>query len=254
MIKNLQSENMFLTSKNIWSSYDGKLQWAQCVFSKEHYHPGLFKDLNIERPLTIEKSTIKRQAEFLAGRYAAKLALEKCQYTSNTPLSIPIGKHREPIWPAGYIGSISHCTGIALCASALKNEIHYLGIDIEPYIPEPLAVKIASQIHTDHEQHLLRKIGLSYSQITTLLYSAKESFFKAIYPRVGEYFGFESISLTAINMDENKLIFEVKDFFYQRYLLESRYECQFQLCPLYVITLVTSQISAVATSEEGGRK
>lgn len=241
MTKNSQSRNSFFTSKKTWSRYDGRLHWAQCAFSKEHYYPDLFKDFNIVRPVTIEKSTIKRQAEFFAGRYAAKLALEKHQYALNTPLSIPTGKHREPIWPAGYIGSISHCSGIALCTAALENEIHYLGIDIERYIPEQLAVKIAHQIHTEYEQSLLRKVGLSCSQSTTLLYSAKESFFKAIFPQVGEYFGFECISLIAVNMSESKLFFEVKDYFHRRYLLEPLYECQFQLCSLYVTTLITRQ-------------
>lgn len=250
MMKNLRSKNVFLTSKNIWSSCGGKLHWAQCSFSKEHYHSSLFNDFNIVLPLALEKSTIKRQAEFLAGRYSAKLALEECHYISNEPLSILIGQHREPIWPAGYIGSISHCVGIALCVCALINEIHYIGIDVERYIPEVLALKIASEIHTTYEHQLLRKMGLTQSQITTLLYSAKESFFKAIYPQVGKYFGFECISLIAVNMVENKLIFEVNTFFSQQYFLEPFYECQFQFCSSYVITLVSKQKCGTARSSQ----
>lgn len=49
----------------------------------------------------------------------------------------------------------------------------------------------------------------SRESLLTLIISAKESFFKATFPAVGRYFGFEAIEFSGINVQEQTLSFDV---------------------------------------------
>ncbi len=95
----------------------------------------------------ITRSVDKRQREFRAGRHCAHQALE-CLGLEATPLLW--GERREPIWPQGYLGSISHCDGYALAACALQGEIVGIGIDVEPL--SPLKRDVEQLIHTERER------------------------------------------------------------------------------------------------------
>ena len=45
----------------------------------------------------------------------------------------------------------------------------------------------------------------------TLIFSAKESLFKALYPAVGRYFDFLDIRLSSINLDDNSVAFTLRN-------------------------------------------
>lgn len=233
--------NKFLLTKESWFNQQNKTGWGQCIFDKQHYHPALFNHLGITYPTSLKEAVIKRQAEYLAGRYAAKLALACCHYHPDTPLYIAADHCRSPVWPAGYLGSISHCENQAICVVAEQKVISYLGTDIEPFLSAETAKQIASQIATDTELALLQQYSFSYHIATTLLFSAKESFFKAIYPTVKKYFGFECITCLAVDSRENSLTFATHPEFARQYRLQATYQCQFQLHPQHVITLVVGE-------------
>ena len=57
-------------------------------------------------PTEIREAVAKRQREFLVGRYCAARALAHAGYLGDGWL--PLGEDRLPVWPAGWIGSISH--------------------------------------------------------------------------------------------------------------------------------------------------
>src|SRR4051812_9450636 len=76
----------------------------------------------------------KRRREFTTGRACARQALSRL----GTPVvALPSGPHGEPLWPAGTVGSITHCRGYRACAVARSEAVTALGIDAEPNEPLP---------------------------------------------------------------------------------------------------------------------
>ena len=69
----------------------------------------------------------KRLADFSTGRYCAMKALEQIGIQN---VIIPIGKDREPIWPEGIVGSISHCESLTGAIVSRKADHISLGLDI----------------------------------------------------------------------------------------------------------------------------
>ena len=113
----------------------------------------------------------KRKAEHLAGRIAAVHALREFGLKT-----VPgIGTQRQPVWPQGLFGSISHSASTALAVVSRQP----VGIDIEAIFTPQTATELASSIVTHAEKELLANSGLSIEQALTLAFSAKESAFKA---------------------------------------------------------------------------
>ncbi|WP_284884328.1 enterobactin synthase subunit EntD [Citrobacter portucalensis] len=113
----------------------------------------------------------KRKAEHLAGRIAAVHALREFGLKT-----VPgIGTQRQPVWPQGLFGSISHSASTALAVVSRQP----VGIDIEAIFTPQTATELASSIVIHAEKELLANSGLSIEQALTLAFSAKESAFKA---------------------------------------------------------------------------
>ncbi|MEX3018948.1 enterobactin synthase subunit EntD [Kluyvera sp. STS39-E] len=124
----------------------------------------------------------KRQTEHLAGRIAAVHAL-RAFGEKNVP---GIGENRQPLWPNGLFGSISHCghTAVAMVSSTP------VGIDIEAIFPLPLAQTLGHQVATEDELSLLHAGPLPFPLALTLAFSAKESLYKALsgpHPTLGHF-------------------------------------------------------------------
>ncbi|MNQ83412.1 4'-phosphopantetheinyl transferase Npt [compost metagenome] len=107
-----------------------------------------------------------------------------------------IGRAREPLWPAGMEGSISHSQlagqGVALCG--VRPAQGGMGLDLEAWLEADQAAQLWPGIADEDEWGRLEAgagaLGLDRSRGLTLVFSAKESLFKALYPRVGRYFDF----------------------------------------------------------------
>ncbi|MES9945810.1 MAG: 4'-phosphopantetheinyl transferase superfamily protein [Candidatus Thiodiazotropha sp.] len=145
------------------------------------------KPLCIDEEQLIEGSVTKRQREFRAGRNAAHAALRQLDAPAGPLLR---GTKRQPIWPDGFIGSISHCNDNCVAACAIAGEIVSLGIDVEPL--EPLKPGIARYIDTDEDKAFMQR---HKDLPPRLIFSAKESLYKCYYPLVERFFGFQSVSL-----------------------------------------------------------
>jgi 4'-phosphopantetheinyl transferase EntD len=76
----------------------------------------------------VTKAVDKRRREFVAGRTAARLALDKA---GGNPSPILSGEHREPLWPIGFRGSITHSDAISFAACVRTETGLYIGIDTE---------------------------------------------------------------------------------------------------------------------------
>lgn len=169
-------------------------------------------------PPQIYTSPKIRQSEFLAGRLAAKSVLELYKISD---FVIKTGKYREPIWPSGICGSISHTNSIAI-ASIAKNSRLYrscLGIDIQPIftIKEGFDVFMSKD-----EYNLLVESNLDVLEFATILFSGKESFFKATFPHIGFRFDFDVISLHAIDKLKNTFYFRLNKSINNIFLKEKK--------------------------------
>jgi len=150
-------------------------------------------------PPSIRRSSTKRQREFVAGRYCASRALECAGHELDGELSI--GEDRLPNWPSGWTGSISHCTTVTIAIAAQTSLHASLGVDVEEWMDTSVAKSVQSEIGLLSEIALFR--DLSPHHALTLLFSAKETLYKALYPLVREFFDFKAVQ--AINVTESTL-------------------------------------------------
>jgi enterobactin synthetase component D len=139
-------------------------------------------------PESLASAALKRQVEFAAGRFCARAALRQLGYESRAPLAI--GQHRAPLWPAGCLGSISHGDGLAIAVVTTTKAWRGLGIDIERILTNEAAEPLLEHLMTAAELSVGNVAGLSIAHWLSLVFSAKESLFKALYPLVGRYFDF----------------------------------------------------------------
>jgi enterobactin synthetase component D len=136
-----------------------------------------------------------RQQEFIAGRICA---FEAAKLLSIDLHSLPSGPKREPLWPANLVGSISHTKKLAVAWVDLKTESKSLGIDVENLISEEKYLELANQVASVDEIQLLESQEsppLSF----TLLFSAKEALFKALYPLCHHYIDFKEVEWLGVD-------------------------------------------------------
>lgn len=148
-------------------------------------------------PETIQNSVVKRRAEFLAGRLCATLALHAA---SGLIVPIPIGSDRRPIWPDAYIGSITHARNRAAAVVAPRTRYSLMGLDIEAMIPAEEAEPIAELIVSTAEMAFLPAM-ISQTAFLTLVFSAKEALYKALYPHLQRIIEFHDLTLVSFTDD-----------------------------------------------------
>jgi 4'-phosphopantetheinyl transferase EntD len=130
----------------------------------------------------------KRIREFAAGRHCARKALALLGVPEGPILR---GRDREPLWPAGIVGSITHCDGYCASAVAKNADLAALGIDAEKN--EPLPSGVESLVATEEETIQFRQAGSHGIHWDKLVFSAKESFFKAWFPVTRKWLEFKDV-------------------------------------------------------------
>ncbi|WP_144122900.1 4'-phosphopantetheinyl transferase family protein [Catellatospora sichuanensis] len=139
----------------------------------------------------LANSVPARRQEFVTARRCAREALGRLGFS---PAPIGTGPRREPLWPHGVAGAITHCVGYR--AAAITTKLAAIGIDAEPN--GPLPPDVADQVTTAGEPAMLAELAGAYPSIPwgRVLFSAKESVYKAWYPLTGRWLGFEEAVLT----------------------------------------------------------
>jgi enterobactin synthetase component D len=174
------------------------------------FDPSAFAATGIERPHSIARSVIKRQAEFFFGRLAARKALQDFGAPTTEVL---VGSDREPIWPCGTVGSISHIDGLAGAVVGPKARYCGLGIDLERVAHGQAQVALRESVVDSEELSRLGAIGgiLTLDQLVTLVFSAKESLYKTAYGTVGHFFGFEAARVQTVDEDQCIVVLTLTD-------------------------------------------
>ena len=140
---------------------------------------------------TMARATPGRQAEFAAGRAAARAALRGLGLV---PFAIPMGADRAPVWPSGVVGSITHHGGQCLAVVARRMSFGGLGIDLEPL--DPLPGELIPEILTpDEVRWLAEQPADQRGMLARIVFSAKESTYKALYPQMREVAGFDAMEI-----------------------------------------------------------
>jgi 4'-phosphopantetheinyl transferase EntD len=159
-----------------------------CVIAVEAFEDAMEAELFPEEELMLGRAVEKRRREFTTARMCARAALGQLGFP---PMPILTGERGEPLWPAGTVGSITHCEGYRACAVARSSEVLTVGIDAEPNAPLPDG--LLADIARPEELPALGRLaqdspGVSWDR---LLFSAKESVYKAWFPLAKRWLGFE---------------------------------------------------------------
>lgn len=157
-----------------------------------------FEDTPDEPPHPGEEHLIARAVD---GRRREFVTTRRCARTALTSLGFPAvailtGPDREPLWPAGVVGSLTHCTGYRAAVVARDTDLASIGIDAEPHaaLPPDVLRLVTSPAERDH----LTQLAATDPAIhwDRLLFSAKESIYKAWHPLTHRWLGFDEAVLT----------------------------------------------------------
>ncbi len=151
-----------------------------------------FEETGISCPPSILNASEKRRMDFLAGRALTKRAFE---YFDLPHKDVPIGPDCVPIWPTDIRGSISHTENWAAVLISLETK-YFPGVDIEATLSERAMHSVSRIVLDSCEQRAITQSGLSQRTGMAAAFSGKETLYKALYPIVGSYFGFEAARLT----------------------------------------------------------
>ncbi|WP_323763810.1 4'-phosphopantetheinyl transferase family protein [Marinovum sp.] len=157
------------------------------------YRDGDFAACGLALPDFLSRAVPKRRAEFLAGRLLAREALARFGRAG----AIGRDAHGAPVWPEGVQGSISHSHGTV--GVWLGQGAATLGLDLEA-LADPRATRaICHTVLTGGDRAL---IGDSPdAALATAVFSAKEALYKALFPRIGRFFGFDHAEIVEIRAD-----------------------------------------------------
>jgi len=140
----------------------------------------------------------KRLTDFSTGRYCAIKALEQLGIKDAI---IPIGIDREPIWPDGIVGSISHCDSLVGAIVAKKSEHISLGLDIEEI--GRVTSDLWDLVFTENEKVYLNVLtGRKLEEQSTAIFSIKEAFYKFQHPLTKTFLDFLDVEVSLPSMDK----------------------------------------------------
>lgn len=139
----------------------------------------------------LKKAQRMRAEEFAAGRLCARLLLREFGIDH---FAIEVGAQREPLWPEELVGSITHTTGFCAAVAAAKTCLRSLGIDTE--IASSVKPTLWRGICTPTETAWLRALPETEQLAqATLIFSAKEAFYKCQFALTQERLGLHDVSV-----------------------------------------------------------
>ncbi|MGW7574562.1 4'-phosphopantetheinyl transferase family protein [Streptomyces sp. NPDC054765] len=164
------------------------------VVTAEAFADAPLSEMFPEEWALVSAAVPKRQKEFGTVRGCARSALAELGIA---PAPLLPGPGREPQWPAGIVGAMTHCSGYRAAAVARSSDVRTIGLDAEPHLPvdDPGVVGL---IALPEERAQLRRLAVTQPDVCwdRLLFSAKESVYKAWYPLTHRWLNFEEALLT----------------------------------------------------------
>jgi 4'-phosphopantetheinyl transferase EntD len=135
----------------------------------------------------IECAVPGRRAEFATTRQCARLAMARLGRPATVLLRVD---HGEPCWPPGIVGSMTHCAGFRAASVAEAAVVSAVGIDAEPHAALPTGILERISLPAERA-HLAELVAPD-----RLLFSCKESVYKAWFPLTRRWLGFDDVLIT----------------------------------------------------------
>jgi len=161
------------------------------VVATEMRQPGEVALLLPEEAACLGRAVAKRRQEFAAGRQCARRALREFGVVD---FPLRVGADREPLWPQGFVGSITHTAGICAAVVASQQRLRALGVDVE--VVGDVGAELWPSICVAAETDWLASLPeLERAPAVTLIFAAKEAFYKAQFPLVRERLHFHDVGI-----------------------------------------------------------
>lgn len=144
----------------------------------------------------------QRRLEYLASRAAAD-ALLKANGCARR--EVESGPDRAPLWPAGFTGSITHSLKLACVVVRPAALCKSIGIDAQDLLEPQAVADVSEHCILPEELKCGASPGLSHRETSTLLFCAKEAFFKCVYPLVGQHFAYRDAQVQAVDVASGRL-------------------------------------------------
>ena len=190
-------------------------------------------------PPALRGASPRRLAGFIAGRYCAMHALRRAGYAHDS--EIGMGSDRAPIWPDGFVGSITHSHRFAMGAAARRCDMRGLGIDCEALIAASTVDEIAPRLLTPVDRVTFERdcaAHLGWREFATLTFSAKESLYKCLQPITGVFFEFADAQITAVDIAGRRMTLQLVRPLSPEFGRGAELQASFHLADGYVWTAV----------------
>jgi len=147
-----------------------------------------------EEEAAVEHAVERRRSEFRAGRDCARRALRHLGCENR---ALPARSDRTVMWPEGVVGSITHTDDYA--AAVVARVRHWPGLGIDAESRYRAGRELWPLIASEDEIEWFGAAGDTRLAIdrATLLFSAKESFYKAQYCITAKWVDFDEVRFRA---------------------------------------------------------
>jgi 4'-phosphopantetheinyl transferase EntD len=149
----------------------------------------------------------KRIGDFAAGRLCARRALAAFGVVDFSLLPAP---DRQPLWPQGYVGSITHTEGYSAAVVGQRARFRSLGVDAERIAS--VHAELWPRILGEAERRQLAQLEAPQARERTaaLIFAAKEAFYKCQYALTAEWLEFEDLHIESAEFGRDAGLFSVR--------------------------------------------
>jgi 4'-phosphopantetheinyl transferase EntD len=164
-----------------------------CAVAAELREPGDATLLLPEEAAFLGRAVPKRVHEFAAGRLCARRALAEFGIAE---FPVGVAGDRQPVWPPSMIGSITHTAGFCAAVVAERARLAALGLDTE--VVGHVNREIWPSICVPREIAWIGSLpAVLQAAAVTLIFSAKEAFYKCQYPITRQSLSFHDVWIEA---------------------------------------------------------
>ena len=204
------------------------------VFALQSVSGAVKSTIEIPLPDSLVQAVDTRINYFRAGRICSIEGIGVLLHGRNDIVCPNMNTKGAPIWPQGIIGSISHSGKFGMGIFAKSESFSGLGIDFEMVDRSQSVLELAEFICTEKEIQILNK-GYTSEEAVLILFSSKESIYKAINQNIDCDISFHDVTLVKIN--EKKLKFRLSYSVIKHFTHISEIEVFFHKNSDFVLTL-----------------
>jgi 4'-phosphopantetheinyl transferase EntD len=161
--------------------------------------------LDPEEAAFVANAAVERVREFAAGRLCARRALAEFGIAN---FALKVAPDRRPLWPDALVGSITHTAGLCAAVVAERTLLAAIGLDTE--VSGAVKRELWPGICVAREIEWLDSVEPArQAAAATLIFSAKEAFYKCQYPLTAERLNFSDLCVTVPDWGAPQGVFAV---------------------------------------------